>query len=589
MSVRTLVAVVVIAQAVLAGAIYHVVDAIGTHSTQRLAEERLSLLSDTLRSTIDRFVAVPDLVGESRAVARLLLAPEAPQVRQAANEALERASADVGLSALYVLDAKGVALGASNWREPTSFVGHDYAFRPYFIAAMAEGRGRYYGVGVTTGKPGYFLSSRVRLQEGITGIVVGKVDFSPLQASWAAGGEHVLVTDADGVIFLSTAPHLLYRPLHPLDAAQSEAIRQEQRYASFNLGAPVAPHEWPDGVRATRAITDTPWQMSVVTPWTGKGWAPAGAAALAVLASLVLILALATFRQRRARLAAERAAFIELESRVDERTRDLAQAMTQLELEITERQRIDGELHRARDELVQAAKLSAMGQAFSGLAHELNQPLAALRTYLASTRALLSRGDKASVDGNFQVMEGEIKRLGTLTSDLRSLSRRSDGRFEVVDLSEIARHVASLLRFRSADQGASLTLDCPAPVLVNGNPNRLEQVILNLTLNALDAVSTLEAPVITLQTRIEEMKGVLTVSDFGPGISEGMRGRLFEPFFSTKEDGVGLGLAISYAIVRDHFGALRYQRIAGGQTRMVVSLPLATDAPSPAPPEPGEH
>lgn len=581
MSVRTLVAGLVFAQVLLAGAIYRSVDAFGERATRRLAEERLSLLSDTLRSTNDRFVAIPDVVGESRSLAALLLAPGDAPTRDRANRFLERAAQDVGLAALYVLDDKGLTLAASNWREPTSFVGHDYAFRPYFAQALLGGRGRYYGVGVTTGQAGYFLSSRVTLPEGATGVIVGKVDFSALQASWAAGGEHVLVADADGIVFLTTDPALLYRPLRALEAPRSEAIRQEQRYASLGIGAPVKESDWPPGERATRPIAGTPWQMTVITPWAGRGWAPAGAAALAVLASLVLVLAVATHRQRRARLAAERAAFAELEARVLARTQDLASALGQLEREIGERQRIDGELHRARDELVQAAKLSAMGRAFSGLAHEVNQPLAALRTYLASTRALLARGDKAQVNANFAVMEGEIERLGTLTRDLRHLSRRSDAHHEVLDLAGIAAHVAALLRFRIADEGATLHLDCPAPLQVSGNANRLEQVVLNLVLNALDAVSAQTERIIVLHTRLEEGRAVLEVSDTGPGMPEDLRGRLFEPFCTTKEDGVGLGLAISYAIVRDHFGSLRYQRSPEGQTRMIVTLPRAGKERSP--------
>lgn len=587
MSIRALVLGLVLVQALLAGAVYRAVDVWGENAARQLAEERLSLLADTLLSALDRFVALPDMAGESRSLAALLRAPEAPEVRERANRFLDSAAGKAGLAALYVMNDKGLTLAASNWREPGSFVGRSYAFRPYFTEAMREGRARFYGVGVTTGQPGYFLSSRVQLDDGAVGVVAAKIDFSALRASWTAGGEHVFVSDEDGIVFLSTEAGLLYRPLRPLSPPRAEAIRQEQRYADHGVGPGIEAAEWPAGRSATRALAGTPWQMSVVVPAWGKVWAPAGAAALAVLASLVPVLGVAALRQRRARLAAERAAYAALESRVAERTRDLAGALVRLEQEITERQRIDGELHRARDELVQAAKLSAMGRAFSGLAHELNQPLAALRTYLASTRALLARRDTAQADANIGVMEGEIGRLATLTRDLRDLSRRSDSQTQDFDLAELVGRVAALLKFRLADAGVALDLACPGPVPVRGNANRLEQVVLNLMLNAVDAVAEVPEPRIRVEARVEEGRALLLVADGGPGIPEALRGQIFEPFFTTKEDGVGLGLAISYAIVRDHFGTLRYRRTGAGETQMILTLPLGEAAPQQQPEDAG--
>lgn len=574
MSIRSLAAGLGIALVLIAGAIYHAVDTMGERATRRLAEERLSLLSDTLEATIDRFASIPGLAGESRSIARLLLEPEDAAARDKANRFLEQTSRDIGLGALFVLDMRGLTLAASNYADSTSFVGQDYSFRPYFTEALRNGRGRYYGVGVTTGKPGYFLSSRIALDEGRSGILVAKVDFSALEESWAGGGEHVLVMDADGVIFLATDAKLRYRPLAPLTPDRRAVIQQEQRYAAIKLGMPIAQDEWPQGQRAVRPIAGTPWSLMVVTPWAGRGWAPAGAAALGVMASLVLVLAFAMQRQRRARLLAERAAFHALEDRVAARTRDLAGALARLEQEILERQRIDGALHRARDELAQAAKLAAMGQAFSGLAHEINQPLSALRTYLASLRLMIERGMTEDAKGNISIMESALSRLSTLTGDLRRLSRRSDDDDQLVDLDEVATRVAALMKYRFADNGAALKLASEPGARVRGNANRLEQVVLNLVLNALDAVSEQRAAHVTLAITTEEGQAVLSVSDPGPGVPESQRGRLFEPFFTTKEDGVGLGLAISYAIVQDHGGTLEYERTPAGETRFRLALPL---------------
>jgi two-component system C4-dicarboxylate transport sensor histidine kinase DctB len=566
-----------IAQAAFASAIYLAFDSRGERRTLRLAEARVALVAETLKGTIDRFEAIPDLVSEARVVSAVLRSPYDAALQGAANGFLAQSTGHARLQALFVLNARGTAIAASNWQERTSFVGHDYAFRPYFTQAMAQGRGRYFGVGVTTGEAGYFLSARTAFGEGEEGVVVAKVDFSALEDLWAASGENVMVSDADGIVFLATRASLKFRPQAPLPSARAGVVMAEQRYATREIGPAITPEDLMPGALATRRIEGTPWQISVVVPWTGRGWVPASAAILSVFAGAILWLSLIGWRQRVARLAAQQHAYAALESRVAARTQDLAGALAQLETEIGERQRIDAELHRARDELVQAAKLAAMGRAFSGLAHEVNQPLAALRTYLSSTRLLIERKDSASAVANITIMEGAVQRLSTLTSDLKRLSRRSDDARECVDLAEVARRVAALLRFRLSDAGASLHLEAACAVFVTGNANRLEQVVMNLLLNAMDAVSETQERTISLSVAGQADGAHLVVADRGPGIPDEERAHLFEPFFTTKAVGLGLGLAISFAIVRDHGGSITHERSGAGETRFSVLLPLWAD------------
>lgn len=568
--------VLIAALAAAAAAVYLAVDDYGRRVTERTADARLSLTSDTLRDTINHFVGIPELAGASRQVTDLLGHPDDAQLRDRANQFLERTAAEVGLAALFVVDRSGTALAASNWRESTSFVGHGYAFRSYFTDALIEGHGRLFGVGVTTGVPGYFLTSRIGSADAASGVVVAKVDFAPLEASWSAGGERVLVSDADGVVFLATEASLRYRPIGRLTAAGAAAIAAEQRYATHPIGPPITPAQIGAGAVASRPVDGTRWHITVVVPWLGRGWQPATAAALTLLAGIVLALAVVIRAQRRARVVAERESKAALERRVAERTADLALALQRLEAEIAERRRVDADLHRARDELVQAAKLAAMGRAFSGLAHEVNQPLAALRTYLSSTRLLIGRGDHAEAIRNIAVMDGAVERVTTLTSELKRLARRSDDSRAEIDLAAVARRVAELLRFRFADAGARLVVEIASEVRIHGDSARLEQVVLNLLLNAIDAVTAQDERTITLTVDVEDGQAHLVVGDRGPGVADEDRARLFEPFFTTKEVGVGLGLglAISYAIVRDHGGTIRYERSSSGETRFHVHLPL---------------
>jgi two-component system C4-dicarboxylate transport sensor histidine kinase DctB len=282
-----------------------------------------------------------------------------------------------------------------------------------------------------------------------------------------------------------------------------------------------------------------------------------------------------SWRQHRARMEAERHAMADLESRVIERTSDLEDALAKLGCEIAERQKIDQELHRTRDELVVAAKLAAVGRAFSGLAHEVNQPLAAIKTHLHSVRLLIERQDSLAAIDNIVVMLAAVDRLADLTGDLKRLAYQGPDERRPTDLCAVVARVAGLLRFRLADAGISFDAVMDGAVMVMGSPGRLEQVVLNLLLNAVDAVAEQS----TRHIRIEVVRrgdlAELAVADNGPGVSDEDRPRLFEPFFTTKPEGegLGLGLAVSQTIVRDQGGTLAFVRTVRCESCFVVSLP----------------
>lgn len=582
-----------------ATAAYLLADRHGRRQTEAVARDRLVSLSQTFRTTIDRFAGLPALTAAAGPVTALLAAPGNRDRQDAANAFLERTARAIGAQALFVMDPSGMALASSNWAEPTTYVGHDYSFRPYFLDALNSGRGRFFGVGVTTGLPGYFLSEQVPgpAPDRPLGVLVLKVDFSLLEAAWAGGDTTVLLSDGDGVVFLTSAPALRYRALDPLAPQAAASLAAEQRYANNHIGPPLdLARDVPPGARVSAPVDGTPWTLTVIAPWQNRGPLPAAAAALTALAGLVLALLTVVQRQRRARQQAERDTLAALEQRVQDRTAALTAATARLEAEIEDRRRVDAELHRARDGLVQSAKLAAMGRAFSGLAHEVNQPLAALRTYLSSTRLLIDRGDSAAALANISTMDGAVARLSALTADLKHLSRRSDDRRQATDLVAVATRVAGLLTFRLADDGVTLALHAPAPVWAAADAARMEQVVLNLLMNAIDAVQGTLDRTVTLSVTEQAGQARITVADPGPGLPAAAADHLFEPFFTTKPVGLGLGLAICYGIVSDHGGTLSHERAdrpgGGAETRFTVALPalppasLASAAPVALPPVP---
>ncbi|MGJ4949720.1 sensor histidine kinase [Bradyrhizobium sp. HKCCYLS20291] len=579
---RTLLLGILGLQALLAAFAYKAADDASLRAARVRANERLSILSDTLHDTIDRFSGIPDLASAGSPVIAVLQDPASQPLVAAANTFLERAAKGVGAAALFLLDDRGIAIAASNWRDAGSFVGHDYSFRPYFHEAMSSGRGQYYGVGVTTGLPGYFMSSRIArpLDEKPAGVLVVKIDFSELEESWAKGSETVLVTDQDGVVFLTNDKLVKYRPVQPLPSDARARLDGERRYATNPIGAVIEAKLLDADLSASGPIASTSWRMITIIPSDGRRLQPVAAAAIVFTTGLALWLSLIVLWQRRARVLAERHALVVLESTVAERTAALASALGRLEQEVEERRRTDAELHRARDELVQTAKLAAMGEAFSGLAHEVNQPLAALRTYVSATRLLLERNDLASATANLSVMDRAIQKLSGLTANLKRLARQDDRKFETIDLGVCVGQVLELLKFRLVDEHVEIEFEPLSRAWMFGDAARIEQVVLNLLQNAIDAVSGQADRLIVIAVETLDEQVVLIVGDRGPGVPAAASGRLFDPFFTTKEPGrgLGLGLSIAYSIVKEHGGSIQYERSDAGETRFRAVFPRAKGA-----------
>ena len=553
-----------------------------TEAARAKAESDLALLADNFRATVGKYLETPTLLaGNAKVLSLLGGEPDAAAV-DATNRYLELTAERLGAAQLFVMRPDGLTIAASHWRGADSLVGQNYSFRPYFREALATGSGTFYGVGVTTGQPGYFLSSDIRENGRLIGVAVAKIDLVPLEDLLARRSVPVLIADGDGVVILASDPALKYRPLRALTEQQKIHIAAERRFAQHELGPPLSPRDLKlegsaETVARTLPIAEGGTNWSIVTYLPGEDIADSArvTALLAALAALAGILGATIFTMRRRHLAEERIAKRNLEARVEMRTLELRRAYQELAGEIAERKRIDRQLHQTRDDLVQAAKLAAMGQAFSGLAHEINQPLMALKTYLASLGKLVERKDAKGIAANLAVMSETVDRMSELTNSLRRLARKADRQIEPVDLAALARQVADLLKFRLADIGATLRFEGEAPVIVAGDPNRLQQVILNLVMNAMDAVAGAGRKEIRIAIVEEGGIARLSVHDTGEGIAPEVSNRLGEPFFTTKDvgKGLGLGLAISHAIVSEHAGRLVHESDPAGGAVFTITLP----------------
>ncbi|KVC83803.1 sensor histidine kinase [Burkholderia ubonensis] len=589
----------------------------GVGELQRNAAVRVDRTTNALKSTLDRYESLPYLLGSHPYVQELLAEPKRADYAARANRYLEDLNQHAHATVTYLVGADGLCVAASNWRAPDSFIGIEYRFRPYFIDAMNGRVGRFFGIGTISRDPGYYISQPVWRDGGIVGVVVVKLNLEWFQGADAS--EPLVVADDHGVVFLSSVPAWKYHTLKPLAGPVAASIFETRQYAQ----QPVTPlslrveqvldrdaqivrlgpgRRAPRYLATQRRIGEPDWLLVTLAPIAPVD-ADARNATIVTGFGFVSIALLAFYwRMRRARVremirgrALLQQAYAELNRRVEERTADLSEANAQLQKEVGERIRAEQDLRAAHDELIQASKLAALGQMAAGITHELNQPLAALRSFSDNTRVLLDRGEQAAARENLEAIAALTERMGKITNQLKLFVGRARPRNEQALVVRALRSVLALLgeRLRGVELVLTLRDDAVSPArdapldLANDHPElvarcedlRLEQVLINLLGNALDAVAAAGAPRIAaprIDVTIEASAATLAIQvrDNGPGIAPDLLPRLFEPFFTTKEmgRGLGLGLAISSSIASDAGGSLTARNAPGGGALFVLTL-----------------
>ncbi|MEE4085285.1 sensor histidine kinase [Pseudomonas viridiflava] len=528
------------------------------------ASGQLALYANTLHTLIERYRALPSVLALDPEIRTALSGPVTEDVQNRLNLKLEKINAAAHSSTLELLDRHGLAVGASNWQTPNSYVGHNYGFRPYFLQTRAQGTGRFYAVGVTTGIPGYFLSSAVLDDaSGFIGAMVVKLEFPTLEQEWGQGDDLLMVSDDKGIVFIANQPGWRYRELEPISLENRSELLRTRQYDKKPLTPlrsrvidQLGEHsqlrrvDGPDGTAdylwQSLPLPDENWTLHLLRkpPLANEDIRNAGIAAAGIWLALVF---LGLFLYQRWRLA-----------RMRERSRD------ELERLVQERTR---DLQTAQDGLVQSAKLAALGQMSAALAHEINQPLTAQRMQLATVRLLLDQGRIEEACKALIPVDQQLTRMAALTGHLKTFARKSPaGLRERLDLATVVDQALLLLEPRLHEEHVDCVLQLSRPAWVRGDAIRLEQVLINLLRNALDAMRG--RPPARLEIRIEPLDGQwrLSVVDTGEGIAPENLNNIFDPFFTTKPvgDGLGLGLAVSYAIIHELGGQLSAENHGNG-------------------------
>ncbi|HEU0229893.1 MAG TPA: PAS domain S-box protein [Burkholderiaceae bacterium] len=654
-----------------------------------------------LRGVVEKYDDLPYVAALHPALRNLLSQPTDHALVDKVNRYLANLQRRTGAEDLYVIDTQGLTLAASNWNTQASFVGQSYSRRPYFEDALQGRRGLFYGIGLTTGVPGLFIAEPVRDAGRVIGVVTVKLSMEWLEQAWSHAVDPVVLQDGRGIVFLSSVPAWLYHTGHTLGSGDLEWLREHSQYGARDHYDRVPWRIERDadmpGLRLQTRLdnrrkdflalqTKLPklgWTLTVTSDLDTVRRARQKAQAIATLIAALLLLGLLYWRLREKRYAEQRQARIELERRVEERTRELREAEAfrksmedsllvgmhahdphghiiyvnpalcemvgyrQEELlgslppypywhpddvdqlahendpaqgdvaahgyearfrhrdghevlamvytaplidaqdahrgwmssivDITEQKQTEARQHEQERRLQLSARLASVGEMASTLAHELNQPLMALSNFAVAARAMVGHDQPGMLVTALDEIVQQATRASDIVKRARAFINPVQASHETLAINELATHALALLqpalrRDRVTVQ-TSLAADLP---LISGDRVLLEQVVVNLIQNAAQAMRDTRPPLrrIELSTRLAGSAMEVSVADHGPGVPIDQMEQVFMPFFSTRADGLGLGLNICRTIIEAHGGRMTVINRPQGGADFTFTLPI---------------
>lgn len=522
------------------------------------ADVRLSLYERSLSDTLERYQYFPFVLAQDQLVISALTGPTNDDL----NRRLAQFANQSGLEAIYLMDRTGRVLSASNFDKPHTFVGQNYGFRPYFKQAIEGNRGNYFGVGATTGRPGYFVAEPVIGPSGdIEGVITIKLDASELQSRWEKGGENVFASNPDGIVVLASNRDWLFGSIYELTHPKLEEIAASKQFGNEN----VATLDWEQAdARSVRlgnsSFTYAQAELETIN-WTihymlreAHAYERAFLTTIVFGAGISLLVGFATYlRSKRIQSALA----------TSQRDRqNLLDANLQLE--------------QAHSELARTSKLAALGQLSASVVHELGQPIAALRNYLTAAELDADGGPHPSQ----AKLNGVVERMEGITKQLRFFTKPGEQKLEPVLLSEVVRAGLALMQHDLDLSNIKTTLSIDETIVVEGNKLRLEQVVVNLLQNAFLSLQEAGNFELSISVTRSNNSALIIVEDNGVGFDDRDLLQMQEPFHTTRSsgDGMGLGLSITAAIIKEHNGSFSAEDKQDGGAIFIVELPIAPKA-----------
>jgi two-component system C4-dicarboxylate transport sensor histidine kinase DctB len=575
---------------------------------ENVAANQLELYVTSLESELGKYEFLPNIIQLDVDVLALLGNPDSTASRNKVNTKLANYNVRAGSIEMFVLDTEGIVRASSNWYQPQSSVGKSFALFSYFSEALAGRDARFFSINQIRNSPEYYFAHPIRKEGKILGVAAVKISLEPIESTWTASSsrtrnEKLFLIDENGIVIISSFPDWKFKPtglssqrimpINPLRKPGKSgepfviALEQilEQGARLVRLPASTTDAEATLYVAQERPIFLFGWRMIILSDASDvQIIARQTALGAGAIFGFLGLLGMYLLQRRRVIASEQRSRIIlqrshdELELGIRERTTELQQTNAELVHEVIERKRIETELREAQAELVQATKLALLGQMSAGITHEINQPLTALRALSHNTQQLVKRGRVDEITKNLKSISDLTERMVRITAQLKSFARKTPITNGPVVLMKAVENALVLMENRIASERIELQIDIPAVLAVFCDSNRLEQVLLNLFSNAFDAMKDALPKILSIRTATAEGRVLVRVIDSGQGIPEATMQHLFEPFFSTKPvgEGLGLGLVISASIVREFGGQLRALNTPGGAS-FEFDLPIAEE------------
>ena len=532
--------------------------------TRNRAEVRQALYSGNLLSELQRTSIVPILLARDPVLVSALNTDDYAQTSQHLISYVE----EIGAAAILLLDEGGRVVAATD----RFLLGTNQRQEPSFIDALRSNDTIFNTTQRESGGYLFTYSRKIEVNDALAGVIVVQVDLAKFEQSWSGISDAVIVTNADGQIILSTEPRWRSKTedeaLSVTDAPT--AIERAFRVTADWSATPAEAYLGGEAVmRLENRIPFRGWRMTSFTTYSSVRDRVNAFLAFEIMGFAILLAVGFYLSSRR---AVSRAGLFQRESA------GLRQLNAALQREIAERKRAERSLEVAEQTLLQSSKLAVLGEMSAAVSHELNQPLAAMKTYLAGAKLLLQRKRPDEALASFGRIDDLIDRMGAITRQLKSYARKGSDQLEPIDIRDCVASALSMMepqmRQRSVEIKRTLP---PEPVMVQGDRVRLEQVLVNLLRNAFDASKNVADPQIDILVAGGEEATVL-VRDNGAGIED--LETLFEPFYTTKApgDGVGLGLAISSGIVNELGGRLTARNWSDGGAEFEMMLPISQES-----------
>ncbi len=548
----------------------------------------LQKLQQRLQYTLQNYKSAPQLLQKSEVILDALRYVTNEYIL-AANQQLEEINTYLNADVSYLMTYDGLTIASSNYLSDDSFIGENFSFRPYFKQAINGTNSSYFALGAKSGKRGYYFASPVMDGQEIIGVIVIKVSLSFIDELWRTPGMDFIISDSDGVIFFSSRENWLYKTMYQLTENKKREVRKSLRYGNAHLQS-ISRYDSANQfdfqkVQLTLENREYSWLVestdmlewglqiySLKTLWSD--WIKLIAYVfIYTLISLLFILVLLYIRKRKELQIHLKEMNSKLEFRVNELTADLQSSNNELINLVKHYKQTQNELQETQNQLIQATKLAVLGEFSAGLHHELAQPLQALHSYTSNCVKMINMGKTGDLQNNLNEITSICNTMTNIIKKFKVFARQSKAEPKPTSLNDITSATWLIIKPKIEERGIAFknttndeTVYCE-PVLV-------EQVLVNLINNAIQALKGTAKPVICISGRLNNNSLFLTVSDNGPEVDAETIAHMFDPFYTTKKSGLGLGLTISRSIIESQNGKLDVEQVDGGGLAFIIKLNL---------------